>query len=342
MGAVLYTRVSTAEQAKQQYNLPAQNKKVRDFCAQGGHRVLRLFEDRGESGSVDRPEFQKMLSYCRENRGTVSHLIVADLSRLARNVVDQGTTIFELQQLGITLVSVDEPITDDTAAGRLARNMLGAMNQFFSDSLSERVKFRMKAGLDAGRFLHYAPIGYLNVNKDLAVDPERAPLVRKAFELLASGNYSTSDAVLNLVTGLGLRTRRGRPLTKQSWGRLLRNPIYTGWIVSGDTRVRGKHEPLISEEIFQAVQDRINGKSRPHAKVNEDFPFRGFVHCARCGKKLTAGWAKGRKEHYAHYWCWQKECRAVGVSAKELEAQFVGLLCLMEPTAEYLAKLNCP
>ena len=269
----------------------------------------------------------------------VTHLIVADLSRLARNVVDQGTTIVELKQLGISVVSVDEPITDDTAAGKLARNMLGAMNQFFSDSLSERVKGRMKAGLDAGRFLHYAPIGYLNVNKDLAVDPDRAPLARKAFELLASGNYSTNDAVLRLVTGMGLRTRKGRPLTKQSWGRLPQNPIYCGWIVSGNTRVRGKHEPLISEEIFEAVQKRINGKSRPHEKVNEEFPFRGFVHCAKCGKKLTAGWVQGREKKYARYWCWQKECRAVGVSAKELEAQFMGLLSLLEPTAEYLAQL---
>jgi len=154
----------------------------------------------------------------------------------------------------------------------------------------------MKAGLDAGRFLHYAPIGYLNVNKDLAVDPDRAPLARKAFELLASGNYSTNDAVLMLVTGMGLRTRKGRPLTKQSWGRLPQNPIYCGWIVSGNTRVRGKHEPLISEEIFEAVQKRINGKSRPHEKVNEEFPFRGFVHCAKCGKKLTAGWVQGREK----------------------------------------------
>src|SRR5215469_13447596 len=123
MGAVLYTRVSTAEQAKQQYNLPTQEKKVRDFCEQKNLRVLRLFTDRGESArSTDRPEFQKMLAYCRGNRGKVSHLIVADLSRLARNVVDQGTTIVELKQLGISVVSVDEPITDDTAAGKLARN----------------------------------------------------------------------------------------------------------------------------------------------------------------------------------------------------------------------------
>lgn len=96
----------------------------------------------------------------------------------------------------------------------------------------------MKAGFDAGRFLHYAPIGYENVNKDLAVDPDRAPLIRHAFELIASGNYSTTDSVLSLVTAMGLKTRRGNPLTKQSWGRLLCNPIYAGWIRNGTTRVR--------------------------------------------------------------------------------------------------------
>jgi len=60
-------------------------------------------------------------------------------------------------------VSVDEPITDDIAAGKRARNMLGAMNQFFSDSLSERAGSACKEGREAGRFLHYAPIGYRNV-----------------------------------------------------------------------------------------------------------------------------------------------------------------------------------
>ena|SRR5579864_3762149 len=342
MGAIGYVRVSTAEQAKQQYNLPVQEGKVRAFCQEQSLPVLCLFTDRGESArTADRPEFQRMIEYCRarENRDKVTHVVVADLSRLARNVVDQGTTIATLKQLGITVVSVDEPITDDTAAGKLARNMLGAMNQFFSDSLSERIRFRMKAGLDAGRFLHYAPIGYQNVNKDLCVDHERAPLIRHAFELIASGNYATTDSVLSLVTAMGLRTRRGNPLTKQSWGRLLCNPIYAGWIRDGNTQVRGKHEALVSEETFQAVQDRINGKSRPHAKLNEDFPLRGFVKCAGCGKNLTAGWAKGRKERYARYWCWTKGCSAVGVSRDDIEGRFVSLLGQMEASAEFLAQL---
>lgn len=100
-----------------------------------------------------------------------------------------------------------------------------------------------------------------------------------------------------------------------------------------------KHEPLISEKTFQAVQDRINGKSRPHAKLNEDFPLRGFVKCNACGKNLTGGWVKGRKERYARYWCWTKGCGAVGMSRDDLEGGFVALLSRMEASAEFLAQL---
>jgi site-specific DNA recombinase len=337
--ALVYARVSSDKQAKQQYNLPNQRAKLNGYCERNGLPVLREFVDRDSARTDDRPAFQEMLEFCRKNRNKITHVVVADLSRLARNVVDQGTTIAELRQLGITLVSVDEPNLDDTAAGKLSANLLGAINQFFSDSLSERTKYRMKAGFQSGRFLHNAPVGYLNVEKNLARDPERAPLVKKAYELFASGNYATGDAVLKLVTGLGLRTRKGNPMTKQSFARMLQNPIYAGWLVSGEDRVRGAHEPLVSDGLFQRVQERLNGKSRPHKALNEDFPLRGIVRCERCDNKLTAGFVKGRKEKYPRYWCWNKECKAVGVSRESIEGQFVAILERIQPTADLLARL---
>src|SRR5215469_15907372 len=134
------------------------------------------------------------------------------------------------------------------------------------------------------------------------------------------------DSVLKLVTALGLITRKGRKLTKQSFARMLSNPIYPGWIVSGDIRVRGKHMALISDELFETVQERINKKAVPHKRLSEDFPLRGFVMCASCKKPLTAGWSKGRSERYPRYWCWTKDCRAVGVSRDDLDRRFMGLL----------------
>lgn len=91
---------------------------------------------------------------------------------------------------------------------------------------------------------------------------------------------------------------------------MLGNPFYAGWILSGGDRYQGAHTPLIEESLFQEVQDRLNSKSVPPVSQNEDFPLRRFVKCAVCGKPITAGWAKGRKEHYARYRCWTKGCQA--------------------------------
>jgi site-specific DNA recombinase len=336
-GAVGYFRVSTAEQANQNNSLPTQEAKFNNFCMNNALTVGKIFTDRQSARTDARPEFQRMLTYCQQNRKKISHVIVADLSRLARNVLDQGQAIVSLKQWGIELASIDEPITDDTAAGKLARNMIASVNQFFSDSLSEKTKYRMAEGVKQGRWLWVAPLGYLNDthSKQTVPDPSRAGLVRKAFELIADKDYSSAFRV---VTSMGLTTRTGRPIPKQTFSRMIRNEFYAGWIVSGDVRVKGTHEPLISEGLFTAVQAKLDG-GQPHQKEHEDFPLRGFLRCAGCDKALTAGWVRGRNgQRYARYWCWRKGCKAAA-SKEELEAHFCILLSQIQPTAELLAKL---
>lgn len=339
-GAVLYTRVSTADQAKDNNSLPVQEQRLRDYCRQNGLNPVRVFVDAGESArTTDRPQFQEMLAFCKLSRKRVSHLLVCNLSRFSRDVADTALTVATLENLGIKLVSVDEPVIDETAVGKLSRNILASFGQFFSDDLSEKTRYRMRAAVNEGRFVWVAPIGYLNENKKLVIDPERAAYVRKAFELIASGRYATGDAVLRAVTAMGLTTRKGMPLTKQTFARMLQNEIYTGWIVSGDLRVRGTHDSLISEELFQAVQDRLNGKSAPHKKLSEEFPLRGVVLCAKCKRPLTAGYVKGRTAKYPRYWCWNRECKSVGIRRDDLHILFGNLLANMQPTAKLLAEL---
>jgi site-specific DNA recombinase len=339
MKAVIYIRVSTTEQASSNQSLPVQESKARGLCQQRGLHVLRLFADKGESARTDdRPQFKKMMEYCRQHRREISHVVVSDLSRLARNVLDQGQTIVALTEMGIALVSVDEPNLDDSAAGRLLKNVLGSMNQFFSDSLSEKTKDRMAAGVKQGRWLWVAPLGYQNDTrtKQIVTDSERSPLVRKAFELLAEGK-SIGD-VMRQVTALGLATRKGRHIPKQTFSRLIRNPFYCGWIENNGTRVRGTHDPLISEEIFNTVQQRLSGKA-PTQIVRDDFPLRGFVQCWKCGNNLTAGMVKGRSKSYPRYWCWTPRCRSTSVTAEELEKQTYHLFHILQPGARTLAML---
>jgi hypothetical protein len=196
----------------------------------------------------------------------------------------------------------------------------------------------MQAGREAGRWLWVAPLGYLNdtATKRVVLDPERAPLVTKAFELLREGT-SIGD-VMRQITALGLRTRKGRMIPKQTFSRLVRNPFYAGWIVNGDTQVRGAHDALVSDEMFEQVQARLKGHA-PHDIEGDTFPLRGFVRCARCSKNLTAGWVTGRNQKYPRYWCWTKGCRAVTVRAERLEGSFRTLIGIIQPEAHLLASL---
>jgi site-specific DNA recombinase len=340
-GAVIYIRVSTDEQASQAHNLPTQTHKVEERCKRDGLPVLKTFTDAESARTTDRKQFQAMLDYCRKHQGKVTHVVFADLSRLARNVADQSVTLTTLQRLGITPVSCDERI-EDSAAGKLSVNLLGVVNQFYSDSLSERIKYRMSAGVQAGRWLWQAPIGYVNAKEGLRVDPQRGDLVRKAFELVATRSYGLEE-VLRRITVLGLVTKRGRPLTKQTLSQVLRNQLYAGWVVSGENRVKGIHEPLVSQSLFDAVQDALDGKkSAPvvHKAVNPEFPLRGFLRCAGCERKLTAGFVKGRTGTYPRYWCWNTKCPArVGASREEVEGAFLRILSLMVPTQEFINRL---
>lgn len=132
-GAVCYLRVSTSEQASENNSLPVQERKVRDYCKAHSVPIIKIFVDPGESArTTDRPEFQKMLAFCRDHRKNISHFVISDLSRLARNVMDQGTTLAAFRHFGIRVVSVDEPITDDSRRGSSQRICL---DRFISSSL---------------------------------------------------------------------------------------------------------------------------------------------------------------------------------------------------------------
>ena len=108
-----------------------------------------------------------------------------------------------------------------------------------------------------GRWLWVAPLGYRNETKTktILIDSERAPLIRKAFELVDEKDFGHA---FKIVRSLGLTTRSGRPIPKQSLSFLLRNEFYSGQIVSKTLRIKGNHEPLVSEELFQRVRAKLH------------------------------------------------------------------------------------
>ena len=265
-----------------------------------------------------------------------------NLTRFAREKYDHFALRAHLQSLGRSLRSATEPI-DDTSTGKLMEGVLAAFAQFDNDVRSDRTRAGMRAALELGRWTFPAPLGYLNAPKwsktSLVHDPDRGPLVRRAFEDLATGQY-TKQEVIARATEAGLRSRKGLRLSPQSFGQMMRNPIYVGRVESPDYGVstQGDFEPLVDEATFyraQAVLDDRIVVAGPRQRNHPDFPLRGFVRCETCSRPLTGSWSKGRNGHYAYYHC-QRQCRAVNVSKAELEGAFADELTLLQPTAGYM------
>lgn len=155
--------------------------------------VFEVFIDPGESArTVDRPEFQQMLAYCRAHRREVRYVVVQDLSRFARNNRDQAQTIAELGRIGVLLRSTYESTLTRRWLARWLRTWSGPLtNQCFSDALSEKMQDRTRQAAKARRFPWRAPLGYRNVggNKGPNIVPDQhdASLMRRAFDLIATG-----------------------------------------------------------------------------------------------------------------------------------------------------------
>ena len=344
MRAVIYVRVSTRDQV-QNLSLPTQRKACTEYCQRNGYDVDSVFVEEGESAkTADRTELKKLLVHCRQNRGRIHAVIVYSLSRFARDRHDHHVLRATLASLHITLRSVTEPI-DDSSSGKLMEGIIASIAQFDNDIRSERTVAGMKARLEGGDWTFPPPLGYLKAKdsrgtKTIGLDPKRAPLITKAFEMYSIGSHSKQQ-VLDAITRLGLTTTRGKRLSAQSFDQLLRKPIYAGMIAVPKWNIwRPSNAPaLVSREAFDRVQSSLNGKRptiTPRLRSHPDFPLRHFVRCGRCGRPLTASWSKGRTERYAYYRCQNRSCKAVNVCRSDLERLFVEFLARLQPKAGYL------
>ena len=346
MRAILYTRVSSKEQLKN-FSLPTQKKACVEYCVRNGFEIDRIFVDEGESAkTTNRPEFLKLLSYCRENAGKIQFLVVYSVNRFARDKHDHFVIRALLKTYGISLRSVTEPI-DDSPEGKFIEGILSSHAQFDNDVRSVRTSVGMKSALESGKWPHQAPLGYLNNNKkrpSLIPDPRSAELVKKAFELYSSGLY-TIRQVLEIVIKLGLRTKKGGAVSIQTFGYMIKNPLYTGFGRSTLTEEpeKGDFEPLVNSDTFNRCQAILSGKKpaiTPYHRNNPHFPLRRFVKCGYCGKPLTGSKSKGRSKYYAFYSCYNRSCRKTNVRKEVFEKLFIEFLERMKPNPSHLKLLN--
>ena len=309
--AVSYLRVSTKEQAEkggkeEGFSIPAQREANQHKAAQLGAVVIEEFVDAGESAKkADRPALQRMIRYVKEHK--VAYCIVHKVDRLARNRADDVAIHFALQEAGVMLVSATENI-DETPSGMLLHGIMSTIAEFYSRNLATEVVKGMTQKAMGGGTPSKAPVGYLNTLerdelgrelRSIALDTERAPLVKWAFEAYASGNFSLADLRTELVKR-GLTTaptprRPSRSIALSSVHRMLQNPYYKGDVVYRGVRYDGAHEPLVAPEVWYQVQSILKAHNSSGDRTQKhDHYLKGTVHCRECGSRLMISKAKAR------------------------------------------------
>lgn len=339
--AIIYTRVSTVDQATDGYSLMVQARDCRKYAENNGYKVLKLFKEAGESAKLmDRTQLLMMLDYCTKHKPDA--LIVHKVDRLARNTENHYYIKGAINKVGTVLRSATEPISDDPA-GEFIENILAGTAQFDNALRSWRTKMSMEALTQKGRWLFNVPYGYKLVstgdNKSkVFIDPERGATVTQIFELFATGAYTQTE-VLNKVNPLLSTSSK---LSTHRVNRMLRNPFYMGIVRVKNMApdgVRGEHSPLISPELFVSVQRVLAGKRGEkisRSRVNPDFPLRGVLQCGYCGRKLTGSWSKGKSKKYAYYHCTRTGCAFKSLPKTKAEKEFIQLLDAISPQKEYV------
>ena len=311
---LIYIRVSSSRQADTDYDeegfsIPAQRggcrRKAETMSVPVGPRDEYI--DRGESAkTADRPALQDMLARV-ERDPSIGYVFVHKIDRLARNRADDIAIVARIRAAGAQIVSVSENI-DETPSGVLLHGIMASIAEFYSRNLATEILKGSTQKAKAGGTPTRAPIGYLNVReiidgreiRTIAVDPEREPLVRLAFELYATGEYALSDLAM-LLEARGLRTRStprypARPLSAKRLQVLLHNDYYAGVVHYRGHSYPGRHTALVSLPLFQRVQEQLAVKrlAGERERVHHHY-LKGTLYCGECGGRLMFSRNIGRR-----------------------------------------------
>jgi DNA invertase Pin-like site-specific DNA recombinase len=323
LSCVIYIRVSDQQQTRGS-SLADQECACREFAKRSGLKVVRVYRDEGRSAFKDdvrhRPQFAAMLQAAAAR--AFKAVIVYKLDRFARRARIFHTSRWQLEQVGVQLLSATEP-NESTAAGRLSSGMLAEFAEFYSAQLSERIKGAALSKAARGEWVGSAPFGYVLDPRthQLAVGPHWIWVVCifVAYDLGA-----TTPAIAAALNVAGVSLGRGKPWTKDSVLMVLRNHAYIG-------RAGGRaleaydaaHEHLVSLELWQRVQDTLGTRrKRPLGprRASTLPPLSYEPRCALCGGRMH----RHRQPKAMYFRCRRarsRACEAKGVKLDLVEHQ---------------------
>ena len=356
-----YIRVS--DERQDEYSPDSQLKKVREYAAREGYQIPDeyVFYDDGISGKSvkKRDDFNRMIAIAKEKTHPFDVIYVWKFSRFCRNQEESMVYKNLLKKKGVSVVSVSEPIPEGHF-GTLLERVIEWMDEFYLVNLGAEVMRGMTEKASRGEPTCAPPFGYIMKDGKYYPDEESgaADVVREIFQ-----RYADGEGMRQIVTSFhnrGIKTKNGATIDNRRIEYILHNHCYIGkirWCPDGTKSVSkrkydnenimivdGRHEPIISMELWEKVQKRIEQVKATYPKFSKreqpiPYMLKGLVRCSNCGSTLSLCGVKSGKNKIPSLQCCnyaRGSCRVShSITLTKVEASFIAGLEQALSTKEF-------
>ena len=309
----LYARKSTDVEDKQVQSIEGQLNELRLLAKRENLTIVEELIEKRSAKIPGRPIFNKMLDDIE--KGRANGIISWHPDRLARNSVDGGRIIYLIDKNRLSALKFNTFWFEPTPQGKFMLSISFSQSKYYVDSLSENTKRGLRQKAKSGFRPGPAPLGYLNDSrtKTVVLNKKFAPVIKRGFEMYAGG-----DCLLKTVNRFfaksGILTSTGKPIGLTRCKKILTKPYYYGHFTYGGEAYEGRHDPIISKQLFDKVQEILNSKNKQwsSAKIERiNKPFLGLLRCGECGMMITAEnktkkYKNGTSQSFHYYRCTKK------------------------------------
>ena len=338
---IIYTRVSSSEQAQNNGSLEVQLNYCNEYAKRNQIPVMEYFGGTYESAKTDgRKEFQRMLGYVRKNK-EITYIIVFNYDRFSRTGAAAAQLSQDLRKdYGVIVKSVTQDIDTSTASGRLQENMFHLMNNYDNQAKSDRTSINTREVMLKGYWPYATPFGYENLKKKQRacfheyIITEDGKQLKKAFALKAAGKMNNKEIVAYLKS-------RGANITAKNFRLIFSNPFYAGFITGKlleGKLVKGHHPALIDLKTFLKANNvlmQYPNVGKPKITKHNEVPLKIFAKDEFSKQPLTGYITKGN-----WYYKTKKTQIPVNIKAEKLNSLFIFYLSGFEYKKEYQPKLK--
>jgi site-specific DNA recombinase len=339
---IIYARVSSKKQATEGHGLDGQIMHCNMYAQSNNIEVIKIFEEEGVSGSLDkRPSLEKLYafveSYNKQRKNEKLIVLLYDVSRLSRDTVGYRSIKDKLENLGCEVQYVTHKFDGDSS-GRFIEEIMVSVAQMERLKNAERTADKMAARVEVGYYVYGpVPLGYKPspVRGLREPDENSCHIVKQVMEGYAVGLYKNFTEIANYLNEQDVPNHQG--VIAHFDGERVKNLMHKAWyhagfvqcLKRGISRRKGLHKAIISADILDKIEARLKGKKvSPYRKKSEHFPLRGHIRCGCCDRLLTAAFCGGKTKKYGYYYCKTHDCpmKDKNIRYKHMHGLFLDLI----------------